>query len=177
MVNKIGGVVINNLAIILGSPFVQQIPERPNKNLLVKLFKFDFLSQNPLGMVLSDVKYVEFWFLLIPFLAGMHETGVEQVVKLLKEFTQQPPSADSMLKKLEPLDVEDIEAVVNDYFYRSLKQHPRFSGKMKTKKTILAIDLHDEPYYGDSQSEYVITGKRKEGTNPYIQTKLLYGVC
>lgn len=176
MVNKIGGVVINNLAIILDSPFVQQIPGRPNKNLLMNLFKFNVLNQNPLGMVLSNVKYTEFWFLLIPFFAGMHETSVEQGITLLKELAQKPPSADAVLKKLEPLDVEDIEAVVNNYLYQSLKQHPRFRGKKKTKKTTLAIDLHDEPYYGDSQSEYVITGKRKEGTNRFFRFATAY-VC
>lgn len=165
MVNKMGGFNLSNPALIEGSPFMKQLPGRPNKMLLMKLFKFDVLNQNPLGMVLSNVKYSEHWFLFIPFLAGMHEVSVEQVVELLKEFGQQPPSADTVLEKLEPLDVEQIEVAVNEYLYQSLKQHPRFRGKMKQKKTLLAIDLHDEPYYGESQSEYVIIGKRRDRTN------------
>ncbi len=176
MVNKISGVVINNPAPIKGSPFMKQLPGRTNKILLMKLFKFDVLNQNPLGMQLSNIKYSEHWFLLIPFLAGMHEVSVEQVVVLLKEFRQKPPAADTVLKKLEPLDVEQIEATVNEYLYQSLKSHPRFSGKMKMKKTLLAIDLHDEPYYGKSQSEYVITGKRKEGTKRFFRFATAY-IC
>nr|MDO8081584.1 hypothetical protein [Candidatus Freyarchaeota archaeon] len=176
MVNKMGGTTLSNPAPIAGSPFVKQIPGRPNKMLLMKLFKFDVLSQNPLGMVLSNVKYSEYWFLLIPFLAGMHEVSVEQGVELLKEFGQQPPSADTVLKKLEPPDVEQIEATVNEYLYQSLKPHPRFRGKMERKKTTLAIDLHDEPYYGESRSEYVVTGKRREGTNRFFRFATAY-IC
>lgn len=174
MDNKMGGTTLSNPALIEGSPFVKQLLGRPNKMLLMKLFKFDVLNQNPLGMGLSNVKYSGHWFLFIPFLAGMHEVSVEQVVALLKEFGQQPPAADTVLKKLEPLDVEQIEGTVNEYLYQSLKPHPRFSGKMKRKKTLLAIDLHDEPYYGKSQSEYVITGKRKEGTNRFFRFATAY---
>jgi hypothetical protein len=171
-----GGSTLSNPALIEGSPFMKQLPGRPNKILLMKLFKFNVLNQNPLGMVLSNVKYSEHWFLIIPFLAGMHEVSVEQVVELLKEFTQQPPSADAVLEKLKPLDVEQIEVAVDEYLYQSLKQHPRFRGKMKQKKTLLAIDLHDEPYYGESQSEYIITGKRKEGTNRFFRFATAY-IC
>ncbi|MEM2047674.1 MAG: hypothetical protein QXZ06_07320 [Candidatus Jordarchaeales archaeon] len=46
---------------------------------------------------------------------------MEQIVELLKEFIQQPPSADAVLEKLKPLDVEQIEATVNEYLYQSLK--------------------------------------------------------
>nr|MDO8082760.1 hypothetical protein [Candidatus Freyarchaeota archaeon] len=122
------------------------------------------------------MKYSEHWFLLIPFFAGMHESSVKQGVELLKEFGQQPPAADTVLKKLEPLDMEQIEAEVNEYLYQSLKPHPRFGGKTKRKKTTLAIDLHDEPYYGDSQSEYVTTGKRREGTNRFFRFATAY-IC
>jgi hypothetical protein len=44
------------------------------------------------------------------------------------------------------------------------------------KKNLLAIDLHDEPYYGESQSEYVITGKRKEGNNRFFRFATIY-IC
>ena len=174
MVDKMGGATLSNPALIAGSPFVKQLPGRPNKMLLMKLFKFDVLNQNPLGMVLPNVKYSEHWFLIIPFLAGMHEVSVEQVVELLKEFSQQPQAADTILEKLKPLDVEHIEATVNEYRYQTLKPHPRFREKMKQKKTLLAIDLHDEPYYGESQSEYLITGKRKEGTNRFFRFATAY---
>jgi hypothetical protein len=130
VVNKIGGNALSP-AVMMGSSFVEQIPGRPKKNSLMKLFKSVVMNQNPpLGMVLSDVKYSESWFLLIPFLAGMHEVSMEQGIELLKEFDQQPPSADAVLEKLEPVEVEQIEATVNKYLYRTLKsQHPYSEGR------------------------------------------------
>ncbi len=59
-------------------------------------------------MALPHMKYPEHWFPLIPFPAGMHEVSVEQVVELLKEFGQQPPSTDAVLEKLKPPDMEQI---------------------------------------------------------------------
>nr|MDO8082759.1 hypothetical protein [Candidatus Freyarchaeota archaeon] len=47
MVNKMGGTTLSNPALIEGSPFVKQLPGRPNKILLTKLFKSDVLNQNP----------------------------------------------------------------------------------------------------------------------------------
>ncbi|MEM2047675.1 MAG: hypothetical protein QXZ06_07325 [Candidatus Jordarchaeales archaeon] len=49
MVNKIGGTTVNP-AIIIGSPFVKQIPGSPKKNSLMKLFKHAIMNQNPLGI-------------------------------------------------------------------------------------------------------------------------------
>jgi hypothetical protein len=54
-----GGSTPTNPNLIEGSPYMKQLPGKPNKILLMKLFKFDVLNQNPLGMTLSNMKYSE----------------------------------------------------------------------------------------------------------------------
>ncbi|MEM2047673.1 MAG: hypothetical protein QXZ06_07315 [Candidatus Jordarchaeales archaeon] len=47
---------------------------------------------------------------------------------------------------------------------------------MKQKKTLLAIDPHDEPYLRRIKSEYIIIGKRREGTNRFFRFATAY-IC
>ena len=95
--------------------------------------------------------------------ACLQKTSLEDICE-----SKETPSADTIQKRLNELEVTQIDRLVNGWISEQVnKLH--FHGN--TKLTV-SIDFHQQPYYGDSSPEWILGMKRKKGTN-YAVTFLL----
>lgn len=82
-------------------------------------------------------------------------------------------SADTLLRRLKQTDEKLLRKAFNSTVKRMLKGHAK-------ERSIMAIDYHDIPYYGDRNSPHVRGTKRQRGTNychQYATLEIVEGQC
>jgi len=75
--------------------------------------------------------------------------------------TPENPSADTILKRISELDLTQIDQLVNGWINEHIN---RLKFHANTKLTI-SVDFHQQPYYGDTNPDWVIGMSRKKGTS------------
>ena len=88
--------------------------------------------------------------------ACLQRTSLEEVCE-----AKENPSADTVLRRIRQLQLEQLDQMVNGWINDNV-QRIKFHGN--TKLTV-AIDFHQQPYYGDPSVEWVVGMKRKKGTS------------
>lgn len=71
------------------------------------------------------------------------------------------PSADAVLRRIKSLSRQQVQHI----FMKALRQMCKRARHLFTKPAVLAIDLHDIPYYGDRNNVWVVGTKKKAGTH------------
>lgn len=88
----------------------------------------------------------------------------------------QVPSADRVLTRIKAVEIKQMLRAADKAIQEicnKLKQ-----ANLLGKRVNIAIDLHDDPYYGDINNPYVLGSKRQKGTNyahRYATVKVVNG--
>lgn len=91
-----------------------------------------------------------------------------------KNQTRLTPNKTCFLTRLRDQSLEDLELEWNHSVDGLLKFLTR-KGKLK-KRIRIAGDYHDEPFYGDPDSEYIHKDRAKDGTN-YFLRYITFCIC
>ena len=106
---------------------------------------------------------------------GRERTIEEERMKARAESTgeerEKEPTSQTVIRRMKRVkDVgvleERVRAVLREQFYR-LKR------KLKGKTICLAVDAHDEPYYG-KKLHWTCGGRRKQSTTTFVRVVALY---
>lgn len=87
------------------------------------------------------------------------EKATAQLRKMLPDASV--PSADAVLRRVKSLSPQEVQCI----FMKALRGMCKRVKHLFTKPVVLAIDLHEIPYYGDRNNVWVVGTKRKAGTN------------
>jgi hypothetical protein len=88
--------------------------------------------------------------------ACFHRTSLEDICE-----TQENPSADTVLRRVSELDMEQIDQLLNGWISKQVR---RLRFHHNTKLTA-SVDFYQQPYYGAPTPDWVIGMKRKKGTS------------
>lgn len=92
--------------------------------------------------------------------ACIENTSIEDVCT-----SNDVPSADTVHRRLANLNLEDLDEINNEWV-QDISSRARFH---KNTKITVAFDLHEIPFYGDSDKEWIIGMKRKDGASYAIK--------
>ena len=92
--------------------------------------------------------------------ACLENTSIEDVCT-----SKNMPSADTIHRRLAKLSLDSLDELTNEWI-QDISSRVRFH--QNTKITV-AFDLHEIPFYGDSDKEWIIGMKRKAGTSYAIK--------
>lgn len=84
------------------------------------------------------------------------------------------PSADTVHRRISGLEIDDIEKLINEWLAEVAS---RYKFHKNTKITV-AFDLHEIPYYGERDKDWVTGMKRKKGTSyslKFLQASIATG--
>ena len=100
---------------------------------------------------ISSSKYYDSTLLFkVIVLAALEQSSVEETVELLQEDHVAIPSAetvlDTLIQRYQQLDQQEVEMLLSSHLQNLALQFPAFQGN--EAKCVVAIDLHDEEYYG-----------------------------
>jgi putative transposase len=79
------------------------------------------------------------------------------------------PCASAVRNALNHHSPAKIDSLVNDYLLTTLKKLKRFASATGKRPYTVAIDFHDDPYYGKPDAPYVVRGKHVKGTNSFFR--------
>ena len=78
---------------------------------------------------------------------------------------EEEPTSQTIIRRIKRTkDVEEIIRATNERLKEQLK---KLKKKLRKKTIYLAIDAHDEPYYGKKQ-QWTVGGRRKQSTNKQV---------
>jgi len=84
---------------------------------------------------------------------------------------EEEPTSQTIIRRIKRTkDVEEIIRATNERLKEQLK---KLKKKLRKKTIYLAIDAHDEPYYGKKQ-QWTVGGRRKQSTNKFTRIIAMY---
>ena len=138
-----------------------------NLPFLQKLFARYILESNPFRLQLAhNCTFQAAEFMNLLSFASLNQLFIQSACDILKSYTS-TPSAESACLQLKKHSVTQVDAFINQYIRDTLQKLTRFSKHGRRKPATVAIDFHDDCYYGDKTDPYVVGGKRKAGTNRF----------
>ena len=146
----------------------KRAPNPINMKALHKLFDALILNANPFQIQSApNCRYTPKKLMHILAYASLEQNAIESTCTLFRANGDFPcPSATRNALSRHP--PPKIDALVNDYLFKTLKKLKRFSSPSKGKASTVIIDFHDDHYYGKDNSLYIVSGKRKKSTKKFF---------
>ena len=92
--------------------------------------------------------------------ACVENTSIEDVCT-----SKDRPSADTVHRRISQIKIEDIDELINEWLIE-VSSRVRFH---KNTKITVSFDLHELPFYGDREREWILGTKRNKGTSYAIK--------
>ena len=86
---------------------------------------------------------------------------------------EEEPTSQTIIRRIKR--VKDTEEIIRATNERLLEQLKRVKRRLRKKTIYIAVDAHDEPYYGKKQ-QWTVGGRRKQSTNKFTRIVAMYMV-
>ena len=152
----------------------KKTPVRTNMFHLKKCFADKILNKNPFSLQKApNCTYSCEEMMEIICYASLDEISISMASDIFRE-VKDSPSGRTVRYALEKKRPPEIDRMTNDYIVSTLSWLSRFSKYREKKSAGVAIDFHDDPYYGDEMDPYVVGGARKQSTNRFHRYATIY---
>ena len=99
---------------------------------------------------------------------GMTRSSLNSACKILNEQNNTSPSEETMLRIIRGIDPESMELYVNQILRDQYQNLPANNRRIFQRTGQIIIDFHTDPYYGSSDTPYIIKGKQKASTKQFF---------
>jgi putative transposase len=147
----------------------KKAPGYVNVKALHKVFDALILNANPFQLQSApNCRYTAKQLMYLLAYTSLERQAIESVCMLFR-MKGDAPCASTLRNALTHHTPAKIDALVNDYLVTTLKKLKRFASSTHKKPSTVAIDFHDDPYYGNAESPYIVKGKHTKGTNSFFR--------
>jgi putative transposase len=147
----------------------KRAPSYVNVKALHKLFDALILNANPFQLQSApNCRYTSKELMHLLAYTSLERQTIESSCTLLSGH-RVAPCASALRNALIHHPPAKIDSLVNDYLHITLKKLKRFASATRKRPSTVVIDFHDDPYYGNADSPYVVRGKHVKGTNSFFR--------
>ena len=147
----------------------KRAPSYVNVKALHKLFDALILNVNPFQLQSAPhCRYTSKELMHLLAYTSLERQTIESSCTLLSGH-RVVPCASALRNALIHHPPAKIDSLVNDYLLTTLKKLKRFASATHKRPATVVIDFHDDPYYGNADSAYVVRGKHVKGTNSFFR--------